>query len=67
MIIPIKCFTCNKIVGNKWEPYNLLIENGYESNAALDELKLNRYCCRRMILTHIELIDKLLQYNLPSK
>jgi len=30
----------------------------------MDQLHLERYCCRRMILTHVELIDKLLQYNI---
>ena len=31
---------------------------------ALDELGLTRYCCRRMLLTHVDLIEKLLRYVL---
>lgn len=29
---------------------------------ALDDLGLTRYCCRRMLLTHVDLIEKLLRY-----
>jgi DNA-directed RNA polymerase subunit N (RpoN/RPB10) len=35
------------------------------SSDALDAVGLQRYCCRRMILTHVDLIEKLLKY-VPS-
>ena len=35
----------------------------HDFRAALDRLKLKRYCCRRMLLTHVDLLTKLLSYN----
>lgn len=29
---------------------------------AMDQLGLRRYCCRRMVMTHVDLIEKLLKY-----
>lgn len=34
---------------------------GYDRDA-MDQLGLKRYCCRRMIMTHVDLIEKLLKY-----
>ena len=32
----------------------------------MTDLGLDRYCCRRMIMTHVDLIEKLLQYALST-
>lgn len=67
MIIPVRCFTCGKVVGNKWEQYLSLLQSDYTEGAALDALGLKRYCCRRMVLTHVDLIEKLLHYNVYER
>ncbi|KYN42666.1 DNA-directed RNA polymerases I, II, and III subunit RPABC5 [Trachymyrmex septentrionalis] len=52
MIIPVRCFTCGKVIGNKWEAYLGLLQAEYTEGDALDALGLKRYCCRRMLLGH---------------
>ncbi len=61
MIVPVRCFSCGAVVGNKWDPYLQLLKSDVPANEALDGVGLKRYCCRRMILTHVDLIEKLLQ------
>lgn len=59
MLIPVRCFTCCKVIGNQWEPYLKLLENDVSKEQALNQLNIKRYCCRRMLLTHRDLIDKI--------
>ncbi|KAJ8949732.1 hypothetical protein NQ318_005053 [Aromia moschata] len=61
MIIPVRCFTCGKVIGNKWEAYLGLLQAEYTEGDALDALGLKRYCCRRMLLGHVDLIEKLIK------
>jgi len=82
MIIPVRCFTCNKVIAHLWEEYlNRIqleyidediknnkkkrfvdieeIENKTTEGKILDELGLSKYCCRRMMLAHVDLCDKI--------
>lgn len=63
MIIPVRCFTCGKVIGDKWDAYLSLLQSNYTEGDALDTLNLRRYCCRRMLLSHVDLIEKLLNYH----
>jgi len=63
MIIHVRCFSCSSVIGNNYELYSELLDSGLDKNEILDKY---RYCCRRMILTRIDFIDKLLKYNLQS-
>lgn len=63
MIIPIRCFTCNKVIANKWDTYLHHINNGISIKNALDIIGLNRYCCKRMFLSHIDIFNKIIEYS----
>lgn len=82
MIIPIRCFTCNKVVAHLWEEYQEKIQKNYLEQdiknhrrnrfvsletlenktfegKVLDEMGLKKYCCRRMLLSHVDLCEKI--------
>ena len=63
MIIPIRCFTCNKVIGDKWEKYQENIKNGIEEKLIFKKLGIKRYCCKNILLSHVDIIDKTLKYE----
>ena len=65
LMIPIRCFTCGALIGDKWEEFKRRVEEGEEPGKVLDDLGVKRYCCRRMLLSHVELIDEVLEYSKP--
>ena len=62
MIIPVRCFSCGKVIGDGWEAFAKRVAEGEAPMDVLDDLGITRYCCRRMILSHVELIDEILKF-----
>lgn len=76
MIIPVKCFTCGKVLGDKYRYYQKEVRKMKHDQGAtvnrvkylttefaektpegeiMDKLNLNKICCRRHILTHVDI------------
>ncbi|MDC0193487.1 DNA-directed RNA polymerase subunit N [Candidatus Nitrosopelagicus sp.] len=62
MLVPVRCFTCGKLIADKYEDYQNRIKAGEEPVKVLDELGMNRYCCRRMLLTSVETIQQVIPF-----
>ncbi len=64
MMIPVRCFTCGSVVADKWEEYDRRVNQEHEDpGKVLDELGVKRYCCRRMFIGHVELIDEIIKFG----
>jgi len=61
-MIPVRCFSCGKVIGDKWEPFARRVARGEQPKDVLDDLGVTRYCCRRMLLSHVEVIDEILRF-----
>lgn len=65
---PIRCFTCGKEISSKYKIYDKRTSNGEDPRDVLDNLKIERICCRRMFMTHStkELEDIMVLYKSPK-
>ena len=75
MIIPVKCFTCGMVLGNKYVYYCKMVRKAKlendnkeetlyfsklnnrktEEGNVLDKMGLYKMCCRRSMLTHVDI------------
>tara|TARA_B100001059_G_C17281684_1_gene308553 strand:- start:157 stop:411 length:255 start_codon:yes stop_codon:yes gene_type:complete len=63
MIIPVRCFTCGKVVGHMEKRYNELKDAGMPIPAIYQELGLRRICCKRMLFLNVNAGDKMAEYT----
>ncbi|PIO00242.1 DNA-directed RNA polymerase subunit N [archaeon CG10_big_fil_rev_8_21_14_0_10_43_11] len=62
MIIPVRCFSCGKPVGHLWDNYSTRIKKE-KPGKVLDELGLERQCCRALFLGHIDLVETISKFK----
>jgi DNA-directed RNA polymerase subunit N len=57
MIIPVRCFSCGKPIGHLWEEYKKRVADGETPKTVLDDLGLERFCCRSVFLGQTDLVE----------
>jgi len=62
MLIPVRCFTCGNLIADKYDDFQNKIKSEEEPDKVLDSLGIERYCCRRMLLTTVETIQQVIPF-----
>lgn len=63
MIIPVRCWSCGKPIAQNWEKYKKEVKKGKKANKVLDSLGLEKYCCRSIFLTHVDLMGEIKKFK----
>lgn len=67
MLIPVRCWSCGKVVAHLYDQFKNAVDTGENPSKVLDDLGLERYCCRRMYVGHIELIDEVSPFSVARQ
>lgn len=51
-MIPVRCITCNKVISHLYQLYLQKIKEALPKQV-LDDLGINKYCCRKTFITNI--------------
>ncbi|MBS3065931.1 DNA-directed RNA polymerase subunit N [Candidatus Pacearchaeota archaeon] len=63
MIIPVRCFGCGKPIGHLWEEFKKKSEAGEDKAKLLDEMKIERYCCRAAFLGQSDILTEIAKFK----
>ncbi|MFB6199790.1 MAG: DNA-directed RNA polymerase subunit N [Candidatus Nanohaloarchaea archaeon] len=64
MQIPVRCLSCGKVIGDKWEEFKERTQDGEDKAEVLDDLGLEKYCCRTIFLTHKDTIQEVAEHEI---
>jgi len=63
MIIPVRCLGCGKPVGHLWEQFKQRVASGENQKKVLDELGLERMCCRSVFLGQVDTLELISKFK----
>ena len=67
MLIPVRCWSCGKVIAHVYEQYKQAVDGGEDPQSTLDGLGIKRYCCRRMFVGQVDLIDDIAPFSIARE
>ena len=63
MIVPVRCFSCGKVIGQNYEAFAERVAKGEEPEKVFHDLGIERYCCRRTLFAHVDLLGEVMKFT----
>ena len=63
MLIPIRCFSCGFPIAAFKEDFDKEVASGKKADEVLNKMGINRYCCRRMLISNVSLIEDIAKFK----
>ena len=63
MIALVRCMGCGKPIGHLFEEYTKRTASGEGAKKVLDELRVERYCCRAAFLGHVDILKEIAKFK----
>ncbi|MBR9679705.1 MAG: DNA-directed RNA polymerase subunit N [Candidatus Altiarchaeota archaeon] len=63
MIIPVRCFSCGFPISAFYPEFKKRVAAGEDAGKVMDEMTIERFCCRRMLLSQSDVIEKIAPFK----
>ena len=67
MLIPVRAGSCGKVIAQKDSEDKESIALGEDAQIVLDKLEIERYCCRRLFVGNVDLIDEVAPFSISRE
>ena len=61
-MLPVRCYTCNKVLGDKGAVFKCLRESEKDLMITWKKLGITRDCCRVILLSHVDFTESTMDY-----